>query len=255
VERRAFIAALASTPAASLAGADATGEGQPAAPAAAPRPLKVTLLGTGTPSPSLDRQRAPIDRRDARLLHPPSRRPHALLSLLCLPAVLSTAGIAQSPPDFSGTWTLEAPAIATTPAVPGTPAAAAAPGDMGSGWGPTITIAQDPARLSVEYTVFSRYDLQPPLTFQYPLDGSEGRNAVMMGRGEQIERSRARWDGRTLVITTTFHVAERGVAQPFTAEVTRRLSLESPATLVVDVTRAGVLGGPATTTRAVYRKG
>ena len=37
------------------------------------------------------------------------------------------------------------------PAVPGTPAAAAAPGDMGSGWGSTITIAQDTKRLRVEH--------------------------------------------------------------------------------------------------------
>ena len=88
-------------------------------------------------------------------------------------------------------------------AVPGTPAAAAAPGDMGSGWGSAITIAQDAKQLSVEYVFFSRYDLQPPLTFTYPLDGSEGRNTVMMGRGEQVESSRARWNGPTLIITTT----------------------------------------------------
>jgi hypothetical protein len=125
---------------------------------------------------------------------------------------------------------------------------------MGSGWGSTITITQDPTRFSVESAVFSRYDLQPPLTFRYPLDGSEGQNAVMMGRGEQVERARARWDGQTLVITTTFQVVERGL-EPFTAEVTRRLSLEGPGTLVVEVTRAGVLGGPATTTRSIYRKG
>ena len=158
-------------------------------------------------------------------------------------------------PDFSGRWTLDAPAIATTPAVPGTPAAAAAPGDQGSGWGPTITITQDPARLSVEYAVFSRYDLQPPLTFIYPLDGSEGRNVVNMGRGDQIESSRSRWDGQSLIITTTFQVTDRAAKKPFTAQITRKLSLESPATLVVEVTRAGVLGGPASTTRSVYRKG
>ena len=114
---------------------------------------------------------------------------------LWLTAVLPAALSAQPPADFSGRWTLDAPAIASTPAVPGTPAAAAAPGDMGSGWGSTITIAQDTKRLSVEYTVFSRYDLQPPLTLTYPLDGSVGRNTVMMGRGEQVESSRAQWNG------------------------------------------------------------
>jgi len=138
--------------------------------------------------------------------------------------------------------------------VPGRPAAAAAPGDMGSGWGSPMTIAQAADRLSVEYTIFSRYDLQPPLNFTYPLDGSVGRNTVMMGRGEQIESSRAQWNGATLVIITTFPVTDRGAGQPFTAELTRKLSLESPTTLVVEVTRSGVLGGPASTTRSVYRK-
>ena len=126
---------------------------------------------------------------------------------------------------------------------------------MGSGWGATITIAQDASRLTVEYVVFSRYDLQPPLTFTYPLDGSVGRNAVMMGRGEQIESSRTQWSGQALIISTTFDVADRGVSKPFTGELTRKLLLESPTTLVVEVTRAGVLGGPASTTRSVYRKG
>ena len=173
----------------------------------------------------------------------------------CLAAVLPAALSAQPPADFSGRWLLDAPAVASTPAVPGTPAAAAAPGDMGSGWGPTITITQDSKRLSVQYTVFSRYDLQPPLTLAYPLDGSVGRNTVMMGRGEQIESSRAQWNGQTLTIITTFDIADRGAGAPFKAEMTRTLRLESPTTMVVDVTRAGVLGGPASTTRSVYRKG
>ena len=180
-----------------------------------------------------------------------SRTHFATLSLV---AVLTIAPSAQPPADFSGRWTLDAPVVATTAAVPGTPAAAAAPGDMGSGWGPAITIAQQANQLSVQYVFFSRYDLMPPLTFTYALDGSERRNVVMMGRGEQVESSRARWNGTTLIITTTYQVADRGAPRPFTAELTRELSLESPATLVVQVTRAGVLGGPPTTTRSIYRK-
>ena len=53
MERREFIAMLASTPAVSLSSA---AEDQTARPAAAPKPLSITLLGTGTPSPSLERQ-------------------------------------------------------------------------------------------------------------------------------------------------------------------------------------------------------
>ena len=180
--------------------------------------------------------------------------PRIHIVTLSLLAVLTIAPAAQAPADFSGRWTLDVPAIATTAAVPGTPAAAAAPGDMGSGWGSPLTIAQDTKQLRVEYVFFSRYDLMPALTFTYPLDGSAGRNVVMMGRGEQVESSRARWNGSTLIITTTYQVADRGI-KPFSAEVTRELSLESPTTLVVQVTRAGVLGGAPTTTRAIYRKG
>jgi hypothetical protein len=60
--------------------------------------------------------------------------------------------------------------------------------------------------------------------------------------------------GQTPVIKTTYEVADRGAAKPFTAELTRTLRLESPATLIVEVARAGALGGPASTTRSVYRK-
>lgn len=177
------------------------------------------------------------------------------LAAVVFAVALTVSVTAQPPVDFSGRWTLDAPAIATTPAVPGTPAAAAAPGDLGSGWGSPLTIAQDAKQLRVEYAVFSRYDLQPPLTFTYALDGSEARNAVMMGRGEQTESSKAQWNGQTLVIVTTSQVADRAAGKPFTVEVTRKLSLESPTTLVVEVTRAGVLGGPSSTTRSIYRKG
>ena len=168
--------------------------------------------------------------------------------IAALPAIAS----AQTT-DFSGKWTLDAPAIATTAAVPGTPAAAARSGDMGSGWGPTITIAQDAQKLTVEYEFFSRYDIQPPLKYIYPLNGSEGKNIINLGRGDQTEVSKARWDGRTLIITTTSSVNERG-AKPFTIEVTRKMSLESPTVMTVEVTRAGALGGAATTTKSTYKK-
>jgi hypothetical protein len=182
----------------------------------------------------------------------------ALLVLLAAASIAARPPIrslAQPPLDFSGRWILDASALAMTPAEPGRPASVAAPGDLGSGWGPTITIAQDARRLIVEYTPFSRYDLQPPLTFTYPLDGSTGRNVVMLGRGEQLETSTARWDGEALIVTTTLHVDERRAGTPFTTELTRRLRLDGPATLIVEVTRAGVLGGPPSTTRSIYRKG
>jgi hypothetical protein len=75
-----------------------------------------------------------------------------------------------------------------------------------------------------------------------------------LGQGEQIELSRAQWDGPKLILVTTMHVSDRAAQTPFTFELRRTLWLESPTTMVVEVTRAGVLGGPSSTTRSTYRK-
>lgn len=161
---------------------------------------------------------------------------------------------AQTRPDFSGRWTTE-PAPASTPAA--TPPRGGGParaGDMGSGWGPTITITQDSARLTVEYAFFARGDMQPPLRFHYALDGTESRNSVMMGRGIQTQVSKTVWDSDRLIITTTHTMMDPATGKPSAVMVTQTLSLEAQASLVVETTRAGVAGAPSTTVRTVYRK-
>jgi hypothetical protein len=175
--------------------------------------------------------------------------------------------VPQARPDFSGRWTTDP--VSTVAASPGQPPAAGAPagapggraggrgqtrGDMGSGWGSTITISQDASRLTVEYAFFSRGDLQAPLRFVFLLDGSPSTNTVMMGRGSQAEVSRASWDGASLVLTTTHTFADPATGKPVSADEKRVLSMENPATLVVETTRSGVLGGPSSTTRVAYRK-
>jgi len=125
---------------------------------------------------------------------------------------------------------------------------------MGSGWGSPLTITQDASRITIEYAFFGRGDLQPPLKFVYGLDGSETKNTVMMGRGMQVQSSKTAWDGDKLVITTIHTFADPNTGKPATAEVKQVLSLDSPAMLVVETTRAGVLGGPASTTRTVYKR-
>ena len=179
----------------------------------------------------------------------------------CLAAVS-----AQSKPDFSGRWTTDSdPATVAGSGRAGNPPAAPDPqrggagrtggrGDMGSGWGSTITITQDAAKLVVEYAFFGRGDMQPPLKFVYALDGSETRNSVMMGRGIQTLSSMTKWQGDKLAITTIFPFVDPDSARAMTIEVTQVLSLESPVSLVVETTRAATLGGPANTTRTVYRK-
>ena len=167
-------------------------------------------------------------------------------------AWMSGGSALQAQPDFSGQWTVEA-------APPATPPAGGAPappprGDMGSGWGSPLTITQDARQLVVEQTLFSRYDIQPPLRFVYALDGSETRNSVMTGHTTQLRVSRASWDGQALRIITTYPSIDPASGNAFTTEVIYRLTLESPTTLVIEAARGAALGGQPTKTRTVYRK-
>jgi hypothetical protein len=171
------------------------------------------------------------------------REMNLLIAILSL-AALSPA-VAQDKPNFAGRWTAEAP-----PAGRG-----ARSGDMGSGWGSTITVTQDAATLTVEYAFFARGDMQAPLKFTYSLAGAETRNSVMMGRGIQMETSKAQWDGARLVIVTASAYPSPADGKPMTSEVKRTLSLDSSGSLVVETTRAGILGAAPTTARVVYKKG
>lgn len=160
---------------------------------------------------------------------------------------------AQTRPDFSGRWTSEMET--TAPARGGGGGGGrSGSGDMGSGWGSTITIAQDASRLTVEYAFFTRGDMQPPLKFVYALDGAETKNSVMMGRGIQVQTSKTTWNGDKLVITTMHSFENPANGQPMKIEVKQTLSLESPTSLIVETTRSGVLGGPPSTTKTVYKK-
>jgi len=106
----------------------------------------------------------------------------------------------------------------------------------------------------VEYAFFTNRDMQPPLKFVYALDGSETKNSVMMGRGIQVQMSKTAWEGDRLVITTVHTFPSLETGQPMTSEVKQTLSLESPTSMMVETTRSGVLGGPPSTTRTVFRK-
>ena len=156
---------------------------------------------------------------------------------------------AQTRPDFSGRWTVAPPA-----APEGGRGAAPTGGDMGSGWGTTITLSQNSSALTLEWAIFSRADLQPPLTFVYPFDGADHVNAFMMGRGNERQVSRSTWNGTKLVIVTTQSFPNLVPGQTVESVVTRTLSLDSPTSLIVETTRNGVLGGRASTTRTTYTK-
>src|SRR5574338_189612 len=163
---------------------------------------------------------------------------------------------ARGRPDFSGQWASEPPAV--VPSARDAAASGTRPPprvDLGSGWGRTITIVQTDRTLTVEWAFFSNYDLQPPLRYVYALDGSETVNEFMMGRGVQRQRSRVTWNGGALLITTVHTVADPASGRPVESEVRQTLTLESPASLVIETVRGGALGGPSSTTRTVYTKG
>lgn len=165
---------------------------------------------------------------------------------------LSMAAPAAELADFAGTWTLEPPPPRPPPPppVPGVPMPYVR-GDMGSGWGSPLTVSADGTKLTVQYARFAPMDLQGPHVFTFALDGSETVDTVWMGHGPDERRSRARWDGEALVLVTTHRFVDPGTGAVVPVDVTRRLALDGGA-LVVETTRAGVLGGGATSTRVRY---
>jgi hypothetical protein len=102
---------------------------------------------------------------------------------------LAVAGFAQKP-DFSGTWTPEAPAAA--PAGGG--------GGGGRGGGGPMTVKQSATELSVETQ--GRNGAQ---TRTYKLDGTE----TEVPMGQATAKVSAKWDGNKLVLTTKTEQGEQ----------------------------------------------
>ena len=89
-------------------------------------------------------------------------------------ALMSTTGVAQGKPDFSGTWT------------------------SSSARRPQLTISQDFSRLTITET-----DASLERKLVYRLDGSESRNETTSVSGEKWTHvSHAKWVSNGLVITT-----------------------------------------------------
>ena len=170
----------------------------------------------------------------------------AAILLLVLAATDARAQL----PDFSGSW-VRADSATERPSVASVGNAAFQRGAMGDGWGSPLTLHQSADTLVVEYAHFARYDLQPPLRLVYALNGSESRNAIMIGHAESRLTSRAAWRNATLVITTRFSVPGSATE---TIEVRQVLALLAADTLVVETTRPGAAGSPPIVTRVVYAK-
>ena len=160
--------------------------------------------------------------------------------------LLVATATAQRPADFSGRWILTPDAAA--------PSGARAVPTMGSGWGPDVSISQDPASLTIEFTPYVRGDMQPPTRLVYRLDGTESKNVVNVGRGPQDQVCTAAWDGTRLTLTTVRSFTAAAGEKPMRIQTTQTLSLESPTTLVVETTHGAALGGQPSTSRSIYKK-
>lgn len=174
----------------------------------------------------------------------------ALVAHLLVVSLAFADGVAgQAPIDFSGRWS-----VATS----GGRTGEESPPGPGSGWGPTFTIVQSRDTLTVERSLYDPGDLQPPFELRYALDGSEGLNTVMMGRGFQEQHASARWEGESLVIVTRHVDPQADGGRGVVSEVRQTLSYQPsgypafPPQLVIETVRSGVLGGAPSTTRTIY---
>jgi hypothetical protein len=106
-------------------------------------------------------------------------------------AVLAIASVTfAQKPDFSGTWTPEAPAA-------GAPAAGGGGGGRGMGGGPMV-VKQTATELTVERTRG-----EAKIVSTYKLDGTESVNKMTMGQAGEVEvKSVAKLDGAKLTITS-----------------------------------------------------
>jgi hypothetical protein len=152
-----------------------------------------------------------------------------------LAVALAVVGYAQKP-DFSGTWTPEAPAAA--PAGGG-----GGGGGRGGGMAGPMTVTQKGDSLVIDRTMGEN-----KVSSTYKLDGTESVNKQMGRGGAEVEtKSTAKWDGSKLTIVTKTP-AQDGTVR----EATQTWSLEG-GNLVIDSTRPGRDGAP-TTTKVTYKK-
>jgi hypothetical protein len=112
--------------------------------------------------------------------------------LLVALTLVVPAALAQSKPDFSGTWKLSG----TMPAnYPGS-----------AGWGvpsPTLVVKQSPTEVTIQAGQYG----PTPMTVVYKLDGTdtiwEASSATQSGTTAMVKwRTKARWDGNKLILFT-----------------------------------------------------
>jgi arylsulfatase A-like enzyme len=160
-------------------------------------------------------------------------------------------------PDFSGSWST----AAVSSAPPTRLSSHRQVATLGSGWGDKISIKHTTDQLEVERVFFVPREIQPLVRYRFALDGSETENFVNMGRTGPAPTSTTAWDENRLVITTLYPFQNPEDGNWLTSKVIQTVWLQPgmgtpwEPSLVVETTRNGVLGGPPSTNRTVYRRG
>jgi hypothetical protein len=169
--------------------------------------------------------------------------------VFALALAMPLAAWAQSKPDFSGSWTVNAEKSDPPPqrgggggagGGGGRAAGGGGGGRMGGGPAGPITIKQTATDLAI--TTDGR---NGPVTSTYKLDGTESSNE-MPGRGgaSMTVKSTAKWDGSKIVIATTRDMG----GDPVTITETRSLSADGKEMTVESSTPMG-------SRKVVYTKG
>ena len=169
----------------------------------------------------------------------------ALIVALALAALVAVPALspAQAKPVLSGSWTLNNEKSDPAPARGGGGGGGGRGGGRGGGVAAQMTIKQTPAQLSIDRTMG-----QGAQTAVYKLDGTESTNT--MGAGEA--KSKAVWQGATLVITTSQMMQGRGGGDPIAVEIKEVYGLNGG---VLTVERTQTTPAGTTTRKLVYDKG
>ena len=164
---------------------------------------------------------------------------HVKTAVVALLLACATVGSAQTPvrPDFSGTWAFDADR-SMAPGPNGRIVIAKMLGDQ-------VTVAQDAITLKLTITIGGE-----EVRAAYKLDGSATTNVSSEGGQDVAIVSRATWEDRKLVITSTSTSDVKG--KPVTIETKRVLWIDEKGGLILD--RSGTPVSEVTPSRSVYKK-
>jgi hypothetical protein len=153
---------------------------------------------------------------------------------LALLVLLLAAPAPQAPPDFSGTWTLDAEKTMK----PGPDGRVVMAPMLGEG----VVVSQDATSIKMRIRVQGNV-----VAAAYDLTGAESRN---VSPGDITVVSRTSWKGDRLIIESTSESMDQG--KPVTVRTTRVLWIDTAGDLIVE--RTGTPASVVTPSRSVYRR-